>query len=64
MFHLHVGAIREVTRWDVMLLLDLFENDRKLVDKIVLLAFLAKNGWHLLLQVAHYVSVSLGENKV
>lgn len=64
MLDLHLGAVREVTSWDLMLLLDLGENNRKLVDQIVLLAFFAKNGWHLLLQVADNVGMSLGGNKV
>lgn len=44
-------------------MLDLGENYRKLVDQIVLLAFFAKNGWHLLLQVANNVCMSLGGDK-
>lgn len=46
-----------------MLLLDLGENDRKLIDQIVLFAFLAKNCWHLLLQVANNVCMSLEGDK-
>lgn len=64
MLDLHLGAVREVSSWDVMLLLYLGENDRKLVDQIVFLAFFAKNGWHLLLQVADNMSVSLGGNQM
>lgn len=64
MHDLHLGAVGEVTSWNLMSLLDLGENYRKLIDQIVLLAFFAKNGWHLLLQVADNVSVSLAGNKV
>lgn len=59
MSDLHLGAVREVTSWDSMLLLDHGENHRKLVNQIVLLAFFAKNCRHLLLQMADNVSVSL-----
>lgn len=63
MCDLHLGAVGEVTSWDSVLLLDLGENYRKLVDQIVLLAFFAKNGWHLLLQIADNVCMSLGGDK-
>ncbi len=63
MFDLHLGAVGEVPRWDSMLLLDLVENHRKLVNQIVLFAFFAKNCWHLLLQIADYVCMSLEGNK-
>lgn len=63
MFYLHLGAVREVTSWDSMLLLDLGENHRKLVNQIVLLAFFAKNCWHLLLQIADNVGMSLGGDR-
>lgn len=63
MFNLHLGAVREVASWDSMLLLDLGENYRKLVNQIVLLAFFAKNCRHLLLQVADNVGMSLGGDK-
>lgn len=63
MFDLHLGAVREVASWDSVLLLDLGENHRKLVNQIVLLAFFAKNCWHLLLQIADNVGVSLGGDK-
>lgn len=63
MFHLHLGAVREVTRWDPMLLLYLGENHRKLINQVVLLAFFAKNCRHLLLQVADNVGVGLGWNR-
>ncbi len=63
MFNLHLGAVREVTSWYSMLLLDLVENDRKLVNQIVLLAFFAKDCWHLLLQIADNVGMSLGGDK-
>lgn len=46
-----------------MLLLDLGENYRKLVNQIVLLAFFAKNGRHLLLKIADNVCVSLGRDQ-
>lgn len=61
---LHLGAVGEVTDRDLMLLLDLGENYRKLVDQIVLLTFFAKDGWHLLLQIADNVRMSLRGCKV
>lgn len=60
MFDLHLSAVREVASWDSMLLLDLGENDRKLINQIVLLAFFAENCWHLLLQIADNVGMRLG----
>lgn len=42
-----------------MLLLDLGENHRKLINQIVLLAFFAKDCWHLLLEIADDVGMSL-----
>lgn len=43
----------------MMLLLNLVKNHGKLVDQIMLLAFSTKNGWHLLLQIADNVCMSL-----
>lgn len=63
MFDLHLGAVGEVASWDSVLLLDLGENHRKLVNQIVLLAFFAKNCRHLLLQIADNVGMSLGGDK-
>lgn len=63
MFDLHLGAVREVTSRDSMLLLDLGENYWKLVNQIVFLAFFAKKGWHLLLKIADNVCVSLGREQ-
>lgn len=63
MFYLHLCAVGEVSSWDSMLLLDLGENHRKLVDQVVLLAFFAENGWHLLLQIADDVCMSLSREK-
>lgn len=62
-FDLHLGAVREVTSWDSMLLLDFGENHRKLVNQIMLFVFFAKNCGHLLLQIADYVDMSLGGDR-
>lgn len=59
MFDLHLCAIGEIASWDTMLLLNLVKNHGKLVDQIMLLAFSTKNGWHLLLQIADNVCMSL-----
>lgn len=64
MFDLHLGAVREVASWDSMLLLDLVENDRKLVNQIVLLAVSAENCRHLLLQITDDVGMRLRGDKV
>lgn len=63
MVNLHLCAVGEITSWDSMLPLDLGENYRKLVDQIVFLGCFAKNGWHLLLQVADNVCMSLGSGQ-
>lgn len=60
---LHLGAVGEIASWNSVLLLNLGENYRKLVDQIVFLAFFAKNSWHLLLQVADNVCMSLSGNE-
>lgn len=61
--NLHLGTVREVTGWDSVLLLDLGEDHRKLVDQVMLLGFFAEDGWHLLLQIADDVCVSLGKER-
>lgn len=64
MFNLHLGAVREVSSRDSLLLLDLVENYRKLINQVVLFAVFAKNGRHLLFQIADDVGVGLKEEKI
>lgn len=60
---LHLGAIGEISCWNSVLLLDLGENDWKLVDQIVLLVLFAENSRHLLLQIADDVCMGLRERQ-
>lgn len=61
---LHLGAVREVTSWNLMLLLDLGEDCRELVDKIVPLVFFTKKCWHFLLQITDNMCVSLEKEQI
>lgn len=57
--HLHLLAVRKVSRGDVVLQLDLRKDDRQLQDQLLLLVFLPEHRGHLFLQVADDVSVYL-----
>lgn len=58
--NLHLGTIWEVSSRNVVLQLDLRENNRQLVDQILLFIVLPEHGRHLLLQVADDVGMDLG----
>lgn len=57
--NLHLGTIGEVSWRDMMLKLNLREDDRELVDQVLLFIVLPEDRWHLLLQVTHDMGMYL-----
>jgi len=56
---LHLSTIWKVTSRNVVLQLDLGENNRQLIDEILLFIVLPEDRRHLLLQIADDVSMDL-----
>lgn len=56
---LHLGTVRKVTSWYSLLLLNLGEDERKLIDQVLLLALLAEKCGHLLLEMVNDMCMGL-----
>lgn len=61
--NLHLGAVWEVSSRNVVLQLDFGENNRQLVDQILLFIILSEDRGHLLLQMADDVGMDLGRGQ-